>query len=378
MFRALCLAVLVIAAWAEPARADPRADQATCDSGTAPPDKAIAACTRNIQSGFFKDRELGVVYYNRGNANLRAGHWDAALADYGEAIGLRPDDALAFNNRAFALSKMGRFERAISDYSRALYLKPDHANAFVGRGAAREKKTDIAWTIADDNQASVLDAPHLPVKAPKAAVVEEALGTDAAAKAAEDLAQARRQLKAKEGELNDLLARQKTEKDASAKLRAQLKASQSGLTKLKSGLTAKDRLVAGLKAQVKKRDAEIAGLKKQIAKHDGAVAALEAQLTEKEAELGGLREKAAASDGTITGLKAELNEAVGRINDQGKTYSALYRKFGKYRKETERTRLMAKRRNEEIAELELHRMILGGAVIFALGLAVFGFVRNRG
>jgi hypothetical protein len=63
-------------------------------------------------------------------ATLRAlGRPAEALASYGRAVALKPDNAGAHFNRANTLRQLGRIEEAVAGYGRAIALQPDFAMA---------------------------------------------------------------------------------------------------------------------------------------------------------------------------------------------------------------------------------------------------------
>jgi lipoprotein NlpI len=57
------------------------------------------------------------------------GQLDRAVADFDQAIELRPDYAEAFNDRGIVHSTKGNHGRAIEDYDEAIKLKPDYTDA---------------------------------------------------------------------------------------------------------------------------------------------------------------------------------------------------------------------------------------------------------
>ena len=62
--------------------------------------------------------------------NTKQGQYEAdAIADYDEAIRLKPNDAGAYLNRGIAKQKQGQYEAAIADYDEAIRLKPDFADS---------------------------------------------------------------------------------------------------------------------------------------------------------------------------------------------------------------------------------------------------------
>ena len=64
---------------------------------------------------------------DRGVVRYLMNQFDDAIADYNEAIRLRPQHALTYFNRGSAYRKKGQNEQAIADYQKALELSPDLA-----------------------------------------------------------------------------------------------------------------------------------------------------------------------------------------------------------------------------------------------------------
>jgi tetratricopeptide (TPR) repeat protein len=80
-------------------------------------------------------------YTNRGDSHQFKGELGAALSDYGSALWIDPNFALAYNNRAVLYKKMGERAKALADYEAALRLDPGNENAANGR---RTMKAEIA------------------------------------------------------------------------------------------------------------------------------------------------------------------------------------------------------------------------------------------
>jgi tetratricopeptide (TPR) repeat protein len=62
-------------------------------------------------------------FYSRGAAYQTKGDLDKAIADYSQAIVLKPDYAAAYENRARAFVDKGDYTRAVDDVTRAGELK---------------------------------------------------------------------------------------------------------------------------------------------------------------------------------------------------------------------------------------------------------------
>ena len=65
---------------------------------------------------------MAEAYDTRGVAKAGLGQHEAALADYDEALRLKPDMAAAYNNRGNAKKNLGRLNEAREDYQKALAL----------------------------------------------------------------------------------------------------------------------------------------------------------------------------------------------------------------------------------------------------------------
>ena len=89
------------------------------------------------------------AYYSRGAARAKLGQYFPAISDYDMCIRLKPDEAGVYYNRGNARAKLGRYFPAISDYDMAIHLKPDHVNAYFNRGNAKAALEQYDAAIAD-------------------------------------------------------------------------------------------------------------------------------------------------------------------------------------------------------------------------------------
>lgn len=81
---------------------------------------------------------------------------DKNLADYDQAIRLKPDDVDYRFARAALLEKKGNFAGAIADYDRAVQADPKDAKALYRRGMAKSNMGDLTGA-ADIAAAKALD-----------------------------------------------------------------------------------------------------------------------------------------------------------------------------------------------------------------------------
>jgi tetratricopeptide (TPR) repeat protein len=93
----------------------------------------------------------------RGLEAYRTHDDDLAIAEFSEAIRLKPDSADAYSERGIAYHRKGDDDRAIADYTEAIRLKPDFVNAYIDRGHAYAHEADYDKVVADFNQVIRLD-----------------------------------------------------------------------------------------------------------------------------------------------------------------------------------------------------------------------------
>ncbi|WP_072818121.1 tetratricopeptide repeat protein [Bradyrhizobium erythrophlei] len=129
-----------------------------------------AAFSYNLGNGYYdkQDYQLAIANYNdalrirprdvhalknRGRAYHFSGDYDRAIADYNEVIRLSPDDSVPFFLRGLANYRKKDYDRAISDYDQALLLNPTDEESFGARGNAYFDKKDYDRAIASYNEA---------------------------------------------------------------------------------------------------------------------------------------------------------------------------------------------------------------------------------
>lgn len=135
---------------------DPRAwcdGKALVEEGFAQ-DLQISGCTTLIQSGREARGDLAEDYFKRAKAyDFSGSNRDKAIADYGQAIKLKPNYAEAYFNRGTLYFLAAQQDQAIADFDRAIRLRPDQVLYFSYRGQARYGKGQWAAAISDFDRA---------------------------------------------------------------------------------------------------------------------------------------------------------------------------------------------------------------------------------
>jgi tetratricopeptide (TPR) repeat protein len=136
-------------------------------------ESAIAACTKDIESGRFRGHTLAIKYNNRGVLWGSLREYDRALTDYADAIRVDPKYADAYYNRCVAYNRKQFYDSAVGACDDAIKLGPDKnassaagaplsaertkADYFAQRGVAYHGKQDFDHAIADYDEALRLD-----------------------------------------------------------------------------------------------------------------------------------------------------------------------------------------------------------------------------
>lgn len=122
-----------------------------------------AYAEKDLQKRLIKQNEIikkypdnATVYLDRGNTFNDLNDSASSLADYSQAIVLRPHYADAYINRAILKDKMGDITGALSDCGQAIALRPDDAEIYFGRATIKDKVGDIAGALSDYDQAITL------------------------------------------------------------------------------------------------------------------------------------------------------------------------------------------------------------------------------
>ena len=75
--------------------------------------------------------------------------FEAAIADYNQAININPQHEGGYYNRGNAKTMLRQFEAAILDYDQAITINPQLAHAYCGRGNAKYYLRQFETAISD-------------------------------------------------------------------------------------------------------------------------------------------------------------------------------------------------------------------------------------
>jgi serine/threonine protein kinase/regulator of sirC expression with transglutaminase-like and TPR domain len=122
------------------------------------------------------------AYFSRGQAHQLLGENEAAIKDYDQAIRFKPEDALAHVERGICLVRLRRDDEAFADYNRALEIRADLPAALNGRGGILLRRRQFENAIKDFTAALALN-PHFVQAYRNRAAARQALGDIAGARA---------------------------------------------------------------------------------------------------------------------------------------------------------------------------------------------------
>jgi serine/threonine protein kinase len=97
--------------------------------------------------------EQASAAFNRANLAVGKGDNQQAIADYSEAIRLKPDYAIAFNNRANVYASLKQYERAIADYSDYIRFRPNDPDGYNNRANCYDNLGDTQAAQRDHARA---------------------------------------------------------------------------------------------------------------------------------------------------------------------------------------------------------------------------------
>jgi tetratricopeptide (TPR) repeat protein len=131
-------------------------------------DKAVDAFRKATELDRKQEPNLVSALQHRGMEYTTQQQYPEAIADFSEALKLKPDDAGIYERRAYVEMKTNAYDKALADYSQAIKLKPNEVRYYLLRGYIYETKDDIKSSMADTDQALKLDPNNEEAKSRKA------------------------------------------------------------------------------------------------------------------------------------------------------------------------------------------------------------------
>jgi tetratricopeptide (TPR) repeat protein len=130
-------------------------------------DKAIDAFRKATELDRKQEPNLVSALQHRGMEHTTQQQYPEAIADFSEALKLKPDDAGIYERRAYVEMKTNAYDKALADYSEAIRLRPNEVRYYLLRGYIYETKDDIKSSMADTEQALKLDPNNQEAKSRK-------------------------------------------------------------------------------------------------------------------------------------------------------------------------------------------------------------------
>ena len=119
--------------------------------------KAVASFRKAAELDSKQAPNLIATLQQRGTAYTNEKKFPEAIADFNEALKMKPNDPGIYERRAYVEMKMNDLDKALADYSEASRLNPNEVRYYLYRGYIYEKKGDIKKSMADTEKALKLD-----------------------------------------------------------------------------------------------------------------------------------------------------------------------------------------------------------------------------
>jgi tetratricopeptide (TPR) repeat protein len=130
-------------------------------------DKAIDAFRKATELDRKQEPNLVSALQHRGMEHTTQQQYPEAIADFSEALKLKPDDPGIYERRAYVEMKTNGYDKALADYSEAIKLKPKEVRYYLLRSYIYETKGDIKSSMADTEEALKLDPNNQEAKSRK-------------------------------------------------------------------------------------------------------------------------------------------------------------------------------------------------------------------
>jgi len=120
-------------------------------------DKAIAAFKKAAQLEARYAPNLSSALQQRASIYMNEKKFPEAIADYSEALKIKPDDPNIFERRAYAEMQLRDYDKALRDYNQAIKLSPEEPKYYQVRAFIYQTKGDFKAALADVDKVLKLD-----------------------------------------------------------------------------------------------------------------------------------------------------------------------------------------------------------------------------
>jgi tetratricopeptide (TPR) repeat protein len=131
-------------------------------------DQAIDSLRKAAEMDHKYAPNLAVALQQRASAYMAEQKFPEALADFSEALKIRPKDAGILERRAYAEMKLNDLDKALADYSEAIKLAPNEVRYYLVRSYILEMKGDYKNSMVDTEKILKLQKDNPEAQARKA------------------------------------------------------------------------------------------------------------------------------------------------------------------------------------------------------------------
>jgi lipoprotein NlpI len=132
-------------------------DAVACANAGGQAEARLAACSKLIESGNWKGKNIAWAHANRCVVEHALGRSEKALADCDTAIELDSQNPVPYQVRAELLGAKGEKAKAFDDYAKAIELGARNAALYLGRGNLLLAAGDADKAVADYDEAVKID-----------------------------------------------------------------------------------------------------------------------------------------------------------------------------------------------------------------------------
>lgn len=116
----------------------------------------LSSAESGTSGSSLQDQYSATTWLNRGIAKAVAGDYQAAIANYNQALDLDSKNSDTYYNRGVAYYNLGRHQQALTDFNHSIKLNPSLAEAYGNRAQLHIEQGDKQKAIQDCQSAAKL------------------------------------------------------------------------------------------------------------------------------------------------------------------------------------------------------------------------------